>query len=160
MNSWASWSPDVISGGGASYAGAINAENDKINSVKNQLTGEYDAVPAVARAYKVSFSRPTSYPTKLPWLAFNSQSLSLFQMPCQLSHEHTRSVPLVPHLLQTSIPCLSPTPTLSSCSGCFCEAQAVRRPMPPIVFRISMDHMPLTRRYSVQCAESPVCREH
>ena len=33
--------------------GAVNAENDKINSVKNQQTGEYDAVPAVARAYKV-----------------------------------------------------------------------------------------------------------
>ena len=34
--------------------GAVNAENDKINSVKNQLTGEYDAVPNVARAYKVA----------------------------------------------------------------------------------------------------------
>ena len=33
--------------------GALNAENNKINSVKNQLNGEYDAVPAVARAYKV-----------------------------------------------------------------------------------------------------------
>ncbi len=33
--------------------GAVNAENDKINSVKNQLTGDYDAVPNVARAYKV-----------------------------------------------------------------------------------------------------------
>jgi aconitate hydratase len=34
--------------------GAVNAENDKINSVKNQLTGEYDAVPNVARAYKAA----------------------------------------------------------------------------------------------------------
>jgi aconitate hydratase len=34
--------------------GAINAFNQKANSVKNQLTGSYDAVPAVARAYKVA----------------------------------------------------------------------------------------------------------
>lgn len=32
--------------------GAINAFNDKTDSVKNQLTGAYDAVPAVQRAYK------------------------------------------------------------------------------------------------------------
>ena len=32
--------------------GAVNAENDKVNSVKNQLSGEYGAVPDVARAYK------------------------------------------------------------------------------------------------------------
>lgn len=32
--------------------GATNFFNEKINSVKNQLTGEYDAVPAVQRAYK------------------------------------------------------------------------------------------------------------
>lgn len=32
--------------------GATNFFNDKTNSVKNQLTGEYDAVPAVQRAYK------------------------------------------------------------------------------------------------------------
>jgi aconitate hydratase len=34
--------------------GAINAFNQKANSVKNQLTGTYDAVPAVARAYKAA----------------------------------------------------------------------------------------------------------
>ncbi|MFV5703534.1 aconitate hydratase [Flavobacterium sp. XS2P12] len=34
--------------------GAVNAFNDKTNSVKNQLTGAYDAVPAVARAYKAA----------------------------------------------------------------------------------------------------------
>ena len=34
--------------------GAINAYNQKTNSVKNQLTGAYDAVPAVARAYKAA----------------------------------------------------------------------------------------------------------
>ena len=32
--------------------GAINAFNQKANSVKNQLTGVYDTVPAVQRAYK------------------------------------------------------------------------------------------------------------
>ncbi|MBU3012457.1 aconitate hydratase [Polaribacter vadi] len=32
--------------------GAINAYNKKTNFVKNQLTGEYDAVPAVQREYK------------------------------------------------------------------------------------------------------------
>ncbi|MFC5682805.1 aconitate hydratase [Flavobacterium sp. MAHUQ-51] len=34
--------------------GAVNAFNQKTNSVKNQLSGEYDAVPAVARAYKAA----------------------------------------------------------------------------------------------------------
>jgi aconitate hydratase len=34
--------------------GAINAFNQKTNSVKNQLTGEYAEVPAVARAYKAA----------------------------------------------------------------------------------------------------------
>ena len=34
--------------------GAINAFNQKTNNVKNQLTGTYDAVPAVARAYKAA----------------------------------------------------------------------------------------------------------
>jgi aconitate hydratase len=32
--------------------GAVNAFNEKTDSVKNQLTGEYAAVPAVQRAYK------------------------------------------------------------------------------------------------------------
>ena len=32
--------------------GAVNAFNDKTNKVKNQLTGDYDAVPATQRAYK------------------------------------------------------------------------------------------------------------
>lgn len=32
--------------------GAVNAYNDKTDTVKNQLTGEYGAVPATARAYK------------------------------------------------------------------------------------------------------------
>ena len=34
--------------------GAINAFNQKTNSVKNQISGNYDAVPAVARAYKAA----------------------------------------------------------------------------------------------------------
>ena len=36
------------------FIGAINAFNGEANSVKNQLSGEYDAVPAVARAYKAA----------------------------------------------------------------------------------------------------------
>ncbi|HET6243939.1 MAG: aconitate hydratase [Bacteroidetes bacterium] len=32
--------------------GAVNAFNEKTDNVKNQLTGEYDSVPAVQRAYK------------------------------------------------------------------------------------------------------------
>ena len=32
--------------------GAVNAFTEKTDSVKNQLTGEYSAVPATARAYK------------------------------------------------------------------------------------------------------------
>jgi len=34
------------------FIGAINADNGKANSVKNKLTGQYEEVPAVARAYK------------------------------------------------------------------------------------------------------------
>ena len=34
--------------------GAINAFNKKTNLVKNQITGKYDAVPAVQRAYKAA----------------------------------------------------------------------------------------------------------
>jgi aconitate hydratase len=34
--------------------GAINSFNDKPDSVKNQLTGQYDAVPKVQRAYKAA----------------------------------------------------------------------------------------------------------
>ena len=33
--------------------GAINSENGEANKIKNQLTGEYDSVPATARDYKV-----------------------------------------------------------------------------------------------------------
>lgn len=34
--------------------GAVNAFNDKTNLIFNQLTGQYDAVPAVAKAYKTA----------------------------------------------------------------------------------------------------------
>jgi aconitate hydratase len=34
--------------------GAVNAFNDKTDTVKNQLTGEYGPVPATARAYKAA----------------------------------------------------------------------------------------------------------
>jgi hypothetical protein len=33
---------------------ATNIENEEANNVKNQLTGQYGAVPEVARHYKVS----------------------------------------------------------------------------------------------------------
>jgi len=34
--------------------GAVNAFNEKTDSVKNQLSGQYDAVPKVQRAYKAA----------------------------------------------------------------------------------------------------------
>ncbi|MEQ2275116.1 aconitate hydratase [Xenotaenia resolanae] len=34
--------------------GAVNIENDAVNKVKNQLTGEYGGVPDVARFYKAN----------------------------------------------------------------------------------------------------------
>eukprot|EP01125_Pyxidicula_operculata_P008935 TRINITY_DN2952_c0_g1_i2.p1 TRINITY_DN2952_c0_g1~~TRINITY_DN2952_c0_g1_i2.p1 ORF type:complete len:504 (-),score=144.82 TRINITY_DN2952_c0_g1_i2:5-1516(-) len=34
------------------YIGAVNAENGQVNSVKNQITGQYDSPPTVARYYK------------------------------------------------------------------------------------------------------------
>ena len=37
-----------------SFIGAVNAFNGKTNFVKNQLTGQYDGVPLVQRAYKAS----------------------------------------------------------------------------------------------------------
>jgi aconitate hydratase len=36
------------------FIGAVNAFNDKTNSVKNQLTGNYDEVPKIAREYKAN----------------------------------------------------------------------------------------------------------
>jgi aconitate hydratase len=38
--------------------GAINAENGEANKVKNAVTGEYGAVPAVARDYKAKGPYP------------------------------------------------------------------------------------------------------
>lgn len=34
--------------------GAVNIENDAVNKVRNQLIGEFGAVPDVARFYKVN----------------------------------------------------------------------------------------------------------
>jgi len=34
------------------YIGAVNSENNETNKVKNQLTGEFDQVPEVAKSYK------------------------------------------------------------------------------------------------------------
>jgi len=36
--------------------GAVNIENEEANKVKNSLTGQYGAVPDVARHYKVGCS--------------------------------------------------------------------------------------------------------
>ncbi|CAG8774915.1 1390_t:CDS:2, partial [Racocetra fulgida] len=49
--------------------GAVNAENDAVNKVKNVFTGQYDAVPNVARDYKskgqgllpLTFANPSDY---------------------------------------------------------------------------------------------------
>ncbi len=41
--------------------GAVNIENDAVNKVKNQLTGEYGGVPDVARHYKVSLTLGTFF---------------------------------------------------------------------------------------------------
>lgn len=50
--------------------GAVNIDNDAVNKVKNQLTGEFGGVPDVARFYKVRVAkRPTTF---LRW----SQSLT------------------------------------------------------------------------------------
>ncbi len=45
--------------------GAVNAENGKINSVKNQITGEYGAVPEVGRAYKAK---------KIDWVVIGDEN--------------------------------------------------------------------------------------
>lgn len=34
--------------------GAVNSDNDSVNKIRNQLTGEYEGVPDVARYYKAS----------------------------------------------------------------------------------------------------------
>lgn len=36
--------------------GAVNIDNDAVNKIRNQLTGEFGAVPDVARNYKASKS--------------------------------------------------------------------------------------------------------
>jgi aconitate hydratase len=45
--------------------GAINAENKKANSVRNIITGKYDAVPAVARHYKKE---------NIPWVVIGDEN--------------------------------------------------------------------------------------
>ncbi|KAH8243677.1 hypothetical protein KR032_009312 [Drosophila birchii] len=47
------------------FIGATNAENDEMNKVKNQKTGEFDAVPAVARDYKAN---------KIKWCAIGEEN--------------------------------------------------------------------------------------
>jgi len=45
--------------------GAINAENGEANKIRNVLTGEYDAVPAVARDYKAH---------SMPWVVIADEN--------------------------------------------------------------------------------------
>ncbi|XP_011497765.1 PREDICTED: aconitate hydratase, mitochondrial-like [Ceratosolen solmsi marchali] len=47
------------------FIGATNSENDKINNVKNQLTGEWGTVPDVARSYKKQ---------KVRWVAIGDEN--------------------------------------------------------------------------------------
>jgi aconitate hydratase len=47
------------------FIGAINYFNDKMNSVKNQLTGKYDEVPKVARDYKAKH---------IPWVVIGEEN--------------------------------------------------------------------------------------
>ena len=61
--------------------GAVNSENDKINSVKNQLDGEYDAVPAVARAYKVRVPSRVTCDYSSAWT--DRQQACTYSMRCR-----------------------------------------------------------------------------
>ncbi|KAH8334897.1 hypothetical protein KR074_001715 [Drosophila pseudoananassae] len=47
------------------FIGATNAENNEMNKVKNQKTGSFDAVPAVARDYKAN---------KIKWCAVGEEN--------------------------------------------------------------------------------------
>lgn len=47
------------------FIGAINSENGKANSIKNQLNGEYGKVPDIARQYKAK---------KIPWIAIGEDN--------------------------------------------------------------------------------------
>ena len=47
------------------FIGAINYFNDKANAVKNQLTGNYDEVPKVAREYKAK---------GIPWVVIGEEN--------------------------------------------------------------------------------------
>ena len=47
------------------FIGAVNYFNDKMNSVKNMLTGKYDEVPKVAREYKAK---------GIPWVVFGEEN--------------------------------------------------------------------------------------
>ncbi len=47
------------------FIGAVNAFNDKTNHIKNHLSGQYDVVPNVARAYKSN---------KIPWVVIGEEN--------------------------------------------------------------------------------------
>jgi aconitate hydratase len=59
--------------------GAINAENGEANKVKNQVTGEYGAVPATARDYKAKGTQTYSFPnsilmTGIKWVVIGDEN--------------------------------------------------------------------------------------
>ena len=63
--------------------GALNIENEKVNNVKNQLSGEYDTVPGVARAYKVDTQLAL---LTVLWPFICSSSTNIASFPAQQAH--------------------------------------------------------------------------
>uniref|UniRef100_A0A665WD89 Aconitate hydratase, mitochondrial n=1 Tax=Echeneis naucrates TaxID=173247 RepID=A0A665WD89_ECHNA len=60
--------------------GAVNIENDAVNKVKNQLTGEYNGVPDVARHYKCVFKYKSPWQNYNLCCIFSQQTLPQFHM--------------------------------------------------------------------------------
>ena len=78
------------------FIGAINAENNKANSVQNQLTGEFGAVPDVARAYKKA---------GVPWIVIGDENYGEGS-----SREHAAIEVLLPPFPPSLPPPPSPPP--------------------------------------------------
>lgn len=62
---WLKYRGHIDNISGNLFIGAINAENGKANSVKNQLTGQFEPVPNVARAYKKA---------GIPWVTIGDEN--------------------------------------------------------------------------------------
>lgn len=61
--------------------GAVNIDNDEVNSVKNQVTGEFGAVPATARDYKVK---------KIIYIYIYLSCLYLKSPPHRICYQHSQ----------------------------------------------------------------------